>query len=214
MRRAMKLGASLETLRADVVPAGSERSLRRDELDEHRERQDRRPPPHPERPLSRCDALAGIAGVTVIEAVAIYVWLRLHVDGHPWWGLVSLVVGQVVETALFKMVIDREGRRRWGPVAQGGAGPRHLRKLQMRLGAAGNAEVGIWVLWLALAQALGQPVAAGVLLVLMHVKHQVETVAVRDARFRTVRVQGVGWSGRGEKRGDRLVVQVGGDRGG
>lgn len=55
----------------------------------------------------------------------------------------------------------------------------------MSLGAAGNAEVGIWVLWLALAQALGQPVAAGVLLVLMHVKHQVETVAVRDTRFRT-----------------------------
>lgn len=122
MRRAMKLGATLGTLGADVVPATSEGSRRRGELDEHRERQDRQPPPHPERPLSRRDALVGIAVVTVIEAVAIYVWLRLHVDGHPWWGLVSLVVGQVAETALFKWsstVKDAGAGVRWRKAERG-----------------------------------------------------------------------------------------------
>ncbi|HEX8155973.1 MAG TPA: hypothetical protein VF526_01200 [Solirubrobacteraceae bacterium] len=121
--------------------------------------------------------------MTVIEAVSIYVWLRLHESGHPWWGLVSLLVGQMSETYVFRMFVDREARDRWGSLDQAATGVEHLRKVQRILGWTGNAEIGIWLLWLALAQGVGQPVAAGFLLVLMHIKHHLETVAVRDTPF-------------------------------
>ncbi|MEA2234315.1 MAG: prostaglandin-endoperoxide synthase 2 [Solirubrobacteraceae bacterium] len=121
--------------------------------------------------------------VTVTEALSIYVWLRLDEHGHPWWGLASLVVGEMLETHVFKTFVDREALKRWGPLDQGATAGTHLRKVQSILGWAGNAEIGIWVLWLALAHGLGQPIAAAVLLVLMHLKHHVETVTVRDMPF-------------------------------
>jgi prostaglandin-endoperoxide synthase 2 len=121
--------------------------------------------------------------VTVTEALAIYIWLWLHENGHPWWGLLSLVIGETFETSVLKRVIAREGAARWGTLERGAPGAGHLRKVQRLTGWAGNAEVAIWVLWLATAGWLGQPVAAGVLLVLMHLKHQVETMAVHDTPF-------------------------------
>ena len=129
--------------------------------------------------------LTGIAVVTVTETLAIYVWLRLHESGHPWWGLVSLVVGEIFETGVLKRFIAGEGTRRWGPLQERARSTDHLRKVQRLTGWAGNAEVAIWVLWLAMAAWLGQPAAAGVLLVLMHLKHQVESAAVHDTRFTT-----------------------------
>jgi prostaglandin-endoperoxide synthase 2 len=128
--------------------------------------------------------IAGLVVVTVIEAASIYVWLRLHESGHPWWGLASLVTGEMLETRLLQRFIDDEGLKRWGPAEQRGLAGRHFRKMQRTTGWAGNVEIGIWLLWLALAEALGQPIAAGVLLVLMHLKHRTETVAVRDTPFR------------------------------
>jgi hypothetical protein len=89
----------------------------------------------------------------------------------------------MLETHVFKTFVDREALKRWGPLDQGATAGTHLRKVQSILGWAGNAEIGIWVLWLALAHGLGQPVAAAVLLVLMHVKHHIETVTVRDMPF-------------------------------
>lgn len=128
--------------------------------------------------------IAGLVVVTVIEAASLYVWLRLHESGHPWWGLASLIAGEMLETRLLQRFIDDEGLKRWGPAEQRGAAGRHFRKMQRITGWAGNVEIGIWLLWLALAEALGQPIAAGVLLVLMHLKHRTETVAVRDTPFR------------------------------
>jgi len=65
-------------------------------------------------------------------------------------------------------------------------------KVNRITGLAGTLEVGIWELWLASVRWLDsvprtQQVigATGGLLVLMHLKHHVEVVVIRDTRFRT-----------------------------
>jgi prostaglandin-endoperoxide synthase 2 len=125
----------------------------------------------------------GLVGVTITEALSIYVWLRLYENGHPWWGLVSLVVGEMFETSVLKRVIATSGSKRWGPVDPRAPGASHFRKVQRMTSWAGNAEIGIWLLWLASVQWLGPYAAAVVLLVLMHLKHQVEATAVHGTRY-------------------------------
>jgi prostaglandin-endoperoxide synthase 2 len=142
-----------------------------------------RAPMKPDRASSPNLVLAGIVVVTVSEALAIYAWLRLHESGHPWWGLGILVIGEIFETSVLKRFIASQGAKRWGPLERGAPGADHVRKVQRLTGWAGNAEVGVWVLWLALAGWLGQPAAAGALLVMMHLKHQIETTTVHDTPF-------------------------------
>lgn len=141
--------------------------------------------PKPDRPRSPVSRIAGIVGVTVIEGVSIYAWLRLHEAGHEWWGLLALIVGEALETAALKRFIGRGGIRRWGPAPRGIEAAAYLRKVQRTMSFAGNAEIAVWVLWLICAQALGQPIAAVALLVAMHLKHQIETAAARDVPYRT-----------------------------
>lgn len=129
--------------------------------------------------------LVRMVGVTVVEVAAIYIWLRLHENGHPWWGLLVLVLGEALETAAFKRVIDSGGSKRWGPMKPEPSAAAYLKKVQRKTTWAGNAEVLIWVLWLALAHELGHWLAGAVLLVLMHIKHHVETVTIQDKPFRS-----------------------------
>jgi len=139
----------------------------------------------PQPATSSAVKFARLIVVTAAEALAIYVWLRLDKNGHPWWGLLSLVLGEALETVFFRRVIAREARIRWDPVEPGQQDGTHFRRVQRVNDWAGNAEIGIWVLWLALAHNVG-PIAAGVaLLVLMHLKHHVEAVAIRNIPFRS-----------------------------
>jgi len=152
-------------------------------------------PTHPRQPVKRhggssLEAFAKIVLATVIEGAAIYWWLRLHKDGHPWWGLASLAAGEILETAFLTSAIGRAGRKRWGELKPGERS--RLRKVNRITGLAGTLEVGIWELWLASVRWLDsvprtQQVigATGGLLVLMHLKHHVEVVVIRDTRFRT-----------------------------
>lgn len=123
--------------------------------------------------------LVSIVVVTIVEAPAIYLWLRLHEAGHRGWGLVVLVLGEMLETALALRLITRQGDKVPEPPEKGAA-RMHLRRVQAKVAGGAAAEIGIWVLWLALAEGVAQVIAAGVLLVLMHLKHHVELVAVRD----------------------------------
>lgn len=129
------------------------------------------------------ERLIGVVVVTVAEGPAVYLWLRLDQAGHEWWGLLSLVVGELLETALAGALIARQRRNGTIPGATSVPGD-HQKKVGRLIGAACVAEIGIWVLWLALAEEIGHVVAAGVLLVLMHLKHHVEFVAARDTPFR------------------------------
>jgi prostaglandin-endoperoxide synthase 2 len=129
--------------------------------------------------------LVGILAVTVVETLSIYAWLRLDDAGHPWWGLLALVAGESLETAVLQRFVGRGGLSRWGPLSWRDANSFHLRKMQRILGFAGNAETAIWVLWLLCAHKLGQEIAAVALLVAMHLKHQLEVAAARDVAYRT-----------------------------
>lgn len=124
--------------------------------------------------------LVGVVVVTVTEAPAVYFWLRLHEDGHEWWALLSLVLGELLETGLAGLLVAR--RARSPNRARSGPAP-PLTRMQRLMGAASVAEIVLWVLWLFLAEEIGQPVAAGVLLVLMHIKHHVELVGVSNTPF-------------------------------
>ena len=136
-------------------------------------------------PAKQPPRLFGVVGVTAIEGLSIYLWLRLHESGRPLWGLLALLVGEIVETELLRRFVDRGGLKRWRALPPGAAALYHGRKVQRKLGIAGNAEIAIWLLWLACAYELSQPIAAVALLVTMHIKHQVETAAVRDTPFRS-----------------------------
>ncbi len=124
--------------------------------------------------------LAGIAGVTVIEAASIYAWLWLHVAGHPVWGLGALILGETVETFFLRRFVDGGSAKRWRRLTD----RRHIDKVRRKVEIAGIGEIAIWVLWLVCAERLGQEIAAGGLLVAMHLKHQFETAAIRDLAFR------------------------------
>jgi len=129
------------------------------------------------------ERIIGVVVVTAAEGPAVYLWLRLAHDGHEWWGFLSLVVGELLETVLAGALIARQRRNGTIPGAKSVLGD-HQKWLARLIWAACVAEISLWVLWLALAEEIGQVVGAGVLLVLMHLKHHVEFVAARDTPFR------------------------------
>jgi hypothetical protein len=127
--------------------------------------------------------LVSIVVVTAIEAPSVYIWLRLHESGHDWWGFLILATGETLETALALRLVSHSGRE-LAPAHRELAAT-HLRGLRLQVGAGCAAEIVIWLLWLALADEVGQLPAAVVLLVLMHLKHHAEMSAVHDTPFTT-----------------------------
>jgi prostaglandin-endoperoxide synthase 2 len=119
--------------------------------------------------------------VTAVEASAVYCWLRFD---DPLLALAALALGQVIETVLLRLGVASGVRNRWGRLEDPVADGEHFRRIQRKVDVAGIAEIGIWLLWLFIAGRAGQPVAAGVLFVLMHVKHHIEAAAVGDTRIR------------------------------
>jgi prostaglandin-endoperoxide synthase 2 len=128
-------------------------------------------------------------GASLIEGTAIYLWLWLYERGAPWWwAFACLAAGEVVETVFLDSGIRRAALKRWGELKPADAP--HFQRVSRIVSAAGTLEVGVWALWLGsfiLLDGTGGPyqiVGAGfVLLVLMHLKHQVENAAIRDTPF-------------------------------
>jgi hypothetical protein len=129
------------------------------------------------------ERLIAVAGVTVAEAPTTYLWLRLDQAGHEWWGLLSLSAGLLLETVVAGKLIQRQRDNGIIPGARSVPGSDYQKKVGRLIGATTVAEIGLWVLWLALAEGTSQVVGAVVLLVLMHLKHHVEFVAARDTPF-------------------------------
>ncbi len=124
-----------------------------------------------------------IALVTLTEGTAVYAWLRLYESSHEAWAWAVLVAGELLETT----VVAGPLRRARGTIPIGdpfGVAP-HRRRFARRFGAATFGELVIWVAWLQLAVHVDQLAAAGVLLVLMHLKHQLEAATVRDTGYFT-----------------------------
>jgi prostaglandin-endoperoxide synthase 2 len=122
--------------------------------------------------------------VTAIEASAVYFWLR-HEHEDLWLGVVVLAAGEILETAIFRIRVAQRVRERWGALERPAADGGHFRRVQLIAELAGTAEIGIWLLWMATVHELGETIAAGVLLVLMHLKHHIEAMAIRDVPFRS-----------------------------
>lgn len=143
------------------------------------------PSPAPRRSASVLEYVVKVLVATVIETAGIYLWLRFHTEGHLLeWSLLALILGESVETGLFRTGTTRDSQRRWGSLARDSPGVEHFRKVQRRVFATGVGEVLIWLLWLYTAEAVGWLAAGLLLLVLMHLKHHVEVATVRDLRFR------------------------------
>jgi len=126
----------------------------------------------------------GVVLVTLTEGSAVYAWLRLQDAGHPWWGLIVLAAGEVLETLCVAAPLKRAESR--VPVGDPYGAARHRRRFAARFNAAFWGELGTWIVWLWLAADawVGEPVpAAVVLLVLMHLKHQLEVTTVRDIPY-------------------------------
>jgi prostaglandin-endoperoxide synthase 2 len=129
-------------------------------------------------------------GASVIEGSAIYVWLWLYERGVPWWwAFAALAAGEVIETALLGYGMRKAASRRWGKLKR--ADEPHYAKVTRIISVAGTLEIGIWAVWLGSFEWLegaARPyeiVGTGlVLLALMHVKHQVESAAIRDMPLR------------------------------
>ncbi len=129
------------------------------------------------------ERLVAAVAVTVAEGPAVYLWLRLDQAGHEWWGVLSLSAGLLLESVVAGALITRQRRNGTIPGAERVGGD-HQKKVARLIGGTTVAEIGIWVLWLALAAGASQVIAAVVLLVLMHVKHHIEFVAARDTPFK------------------------------
>lgn len=127
--------------------------------------------------------LSVVLVVTVIEAPAVYAWLRLDDAGHATLGILILVLGNTLESWSLPAIMLA------GPADPARlAEPRvraHLRRVRAMAFLAIPAEILVWLTWRWSVDVVGLVAAIGVLLVLMHLKHQMETAAVRGTSFAT-----------------------------
>src|SRR4051794_13936386 len=126
--------------------------------------------------------LSVVLFVTVIECPAVYFWLRLDHAGHETLGILILVVGGTLESWSLPAIMLA------GPADPARlAEPRvraHLLWVRSLAFLAIPAEVVVWLAWRWGVDVVGQLAAIPVLLILMHLKHQMETAAVRGTPLR------------------------------
>jgi prostaglandin-endoperoxide synthase 2 len=134
-------------------------------------------------PFSRTRTrLLGVALVTIVEGSGVYAWLRIDDPGPPGWGFVALFFGELLETTIVAIPIARARARSPIPVGDPYGTREHRRRFDRRFSFASVAELAIWYAWLQLTD-VSQWLAAAVLLVLMHLKHQLEATTVRDLSY-------------------------------
>ncbi|MDA0167646.1 hypothetical protein OJ998_00990 [Solirubrobacter taibaiensis] len=125
--------------------------------------------------------LLGTFQVTIVEGPAVFLWLYFsHEDPISWW-LMLLVVGESLES--FGIAYQLRGLMPEAEVPDRDGRVLRRRRLTIRFYLASPFEVGIWVVWLMIANEIGQVEAGVVLLVLMHLKHQFEACAIQDTAY-------------------------------
>ncbi len=121
--------------------------------------------------------------VTVIEVPAVFLWLYWYDLGYTEWAIATLVIGELVETGLLVADVSQRPRITYARCGLAAA-RRHFHRMRAMLASSIVAEIAIWLVWLAVALEIGQVAGVVVLIVLMHLKHQLETVAVRGVPYR------------------------------
>jgi prostaglandin-endoperoxide synthase 2 len=142
---------------------------------------------------TRKSRIIGLVLVTLIEALGVYWWLRFQHDGKLALAFVLLLAGELLETTTLGVPL---GRAR-APIPVGDPfGLRwHQRRVAARLLFASVAELAIWTAWLWVATDVDLPlirpgldeavVGVAVLLVTMHLKHQLEASTLDDIGYFT-----------------------------
>jgi hypothetical protein len=136
--------------------------------------------------------IAGVVLVTLTEGAAVYWWLRLQPE-DLLLAFFVLWVGETLETIWVALPL----RRAETPVPVGDpfGVRRHRRRFARRFFFASVFELVIWAAWLWLATDVDLPLVgpglddpltgAAVLLVLMHLKHQLEASTLLDVGYFT-----------------------------
>jgi hypothetical protein len=124
--------------------------------------------------------LKAVVVATVVEGPGIYFWLRWDAAGHPTAGILLLVLTGTIESwplVYIMLIAPRD------PAAlRDGAVRVHLLRVRTMAAIAIPAEVMVWLAWRGSVDVVGMAAAAPLLLVLMHLKHQIEYAAVRGTR--------------------------------
>jgi prostaglandin-endoperoxide synthase 2 len=119
--------------------------------------------------------------VTIIECPAVYAWLRLDDAGHATLGILILVLGNTLESwslPAIMLALPGDAARLAEPRVRA-----HLRRVRAMAFLAIPAEIMVWLTWRSTVGVVGVALSIPVLLVLMHLKHQMETAAVRGTPF-------------------------------
>jgi prostaglandin-endoperoxide synthase 2 len=131
--------------------------------------------------------IIGALVVTAVEAPAVYGFLRLE-DKHFWLAVVCLATGEMLETTIAGADVRRRLRQRYDfgdRPHEPGSAEHHRRRLRNVLLAMSFAEILLWIAWVRLEEEFGVAAGAAFLVVLMHLKHQAETAAVRGVVYST-----------------------------
>jgi prostaglandin-endoperoxide synthase 2 len=130
--------------------------------------------------------LVGAALVTLVEAPAVYFFLRFAENGHYFPAVGCLFAGELLETGLSGWDVERRLLRERGLPEPAGLAKRHRRRVFVRMTTLSFAETALWVVWLVVVvNFFGQWIGFGFLLVLMHLKHQAEASTIRDTPYST-----------------------------
>jgi prostaglandin-endoperoxide synthase 2 len=133
-----------------------------------------------------------IVYVTAIECAGVFAWLYYEHAGRHQTALVLLVLGETLESGLlFAIALFGPSNKikRPGEGATLAAKERYSRYtrhlLLVRIGTclAVPIEIVIWLTWLGLVRREGYGVSSLYLLVVMHLKHQMEAAAVRGTSY-------------------------------
>ena len=129
--------------------------------------------------------IVGALVVTAIEAPAVYGFLRLE-ENHLLLAVLCLAVGEMLETGVAGAAVERRLRRYpfTDPRHEPGSAKRHQRRLTTVLVAMSVVEILLWIAWVQVED-IGWVAGAVFLLVLMHLKHQAETSALRGVTYST-----------------------------
>ena len=116
--------------------------------------------------------LIGLVVVTLGEVAGLVVWLWLTVAGQPIGGFLALIAGEALEWALLAYMIATS------PLSQ------PLKDGQTGIALAQTAlisvlEAALWVNWFYLIPTIGFIFATILLLITMHVKHDLEMAVFR-----------------------------------
>jgi hypothetical protein len=108
--------------------------------------------------------------VTILECPAVYAWLRLDDAGHATLGILILVLGNTLESwslPAIMLALPADPAKLADPRVRA-----HLRRVRAMAFLAIPAEIMVWLIWRSTVGVVGVAVSIPVLLVLMHLKHQ------------------------------------------